>query len=142
MSTLEKAISLATKAHKKQTDKNGESYIQHPLRVMARVQSNTEKIVAVLHDIIEDTEYTIENLREHGYSKKVLEAIECLTKRDDEEYDEYVKRCKSNPIAKKVKIADLEDNLDIKRLGSLKEDDLKRHNKYLRAWHYLTKEEN
>ena len=142
MPTLEKAISLATEAHKGQTDKNGDPYILHPLRVMARVQSETEKIVAVLHDIVEDTDYTIENLRENGYSKQVLEAIECLTKRDGEDYDEYLNRCKSNPIARKVKIADLEDNIDIKRLGVLKEEDLKRHNKYLRAWKYMTKEEN
>ena len=142
MPTLEKAISLATEAHKGQTDKNGDPYILHPLRVMARVQSETEKIVAVLHDIVEDTDYTIENLRDNGYSKQVLEAIECLTKRDGEDYDEYLNRCKSNPIARKVKIADLEDNIDIKRLDILKEEDLKRHNKYLRAWQYMTKEEN
>ena len=142
MPTLEKAISLATEAHKGQTDKNGDPYILHPLRVMARVQSETEKIVAVLHDIVEDTDYTIENLRENGYSKQVLEAIECLTKRDGEDYDEYLNRCKSNPIARKVKIADLEDNIDIKRLGVLKEEDLKRLNKYLRVWKYMTKEEN
>jgi (p)ppGpp synthase/HD superfamily hydrolase len=142
MSTLEKAISLATEAHNGQKDKSGEPYILHPLRVMARVQSNTEKIVAVLHDIIEDTDYTIENLREKGYSKEVLEAIDCLTKRDGKDYDEYLKRSNSNPIAQKVKIADLEDNMDIRRLNVLKEEDLKRLNKYLRAWKYLTKEGN
>ena len=142
MSTLEKAILLATEAHNGQKDKNGAPYILHPLRVMARVQSETEKIVAVLQDIIEDTDYTIENLRENGYSKEVLEAIDCLTKRDGKDYDDYVKRCKSNPIASKVKIADLEDNVDIKRFDVLKEEDLKRLNKYLRAWKYMTKEEN
>ena len=107
-STLEKAISLATEAHKGQTDKNGAPYILHPLRVMARVKSNTEKIVAVLHDVIEDTDYTIENLRKNGYSKEVLEAIDCLTKRDGEDYDEYINRSRTNPIASKVKI----DNID------------------------------
>ena len=71
---------------------------------MARVQSETEKIVAVLHDIIEDTDYTIENLREKGYSKEVLAAIDCLTKRDGEDYDEYLKRSMSNPIASKVDV--------------------------------------
>ena len=139
MSTLENAISLATEAHKGQKDKNGAPYILHPLRVMARVQSETEKIVAVLHDTIEDTDYTIENLKKNGYSKEVLEAIDCLTKRDNEDYNNYVKRCKSNPIAQKVKIADLENNMDIRRFEVLTEEDLKRLNKYLDAWRYLTK---
>ena len=142
MSTLENAISLATESHKGQTDKNGDPYILHPLRVMARVQSETEKIAAILHDVIEDTDYTIENLREKGYSKEVLEAIDCLTKRDGEDYDEYLQRSKSNSIARKVKIADLEHNMDVRRFNILKEEDLKRLNKYLRAWKYMTKEEN
>jgi len=142
MSTLEKAISLATDAHNGQEDKNGDPYILHPLRVMARVEPETEKIVAVLHDIIEDTDYTIENLREKGYSKEVLESIDCLTKRDSKDYDEYLQRCKLNSIARKVKIADLEDNMDIRRFNILKEEDLKRLNKYLRAWKHLTKEDN
>ncbi len=142
MSKLKDAISLAAEAHNGQKDKNGAPYILHPLRVMARVQSETEKIVAVLHDIIEDTDYTIENLRENGYSKEVLEAIDCLTKRDGEDYDEYLNRSMSNPIAQKVKIADLEDNMDIRRFDVLKEEDLKRLNKYLRAWKHLTKDDN
>ena len=96
----------------------------------------------MLHDIIKDTDYTIENLRENGYSKEVLEAIDCLTKRDGEDYDEYLERSRANPIAHKVKIADLEDNMDIRRFNVLKEEDLKRLNKYLRAWKYMTKEEN
>lgn len=141
MSTLEKAISLAAEAHNGQKDKNGAPYILHPLRVMARVQSDTEKIAAVLHDTIEDTDYTIEKLREKGYSEQVLEAIDCLTKRDGEDYDEYLTRSMSNLIARKVKIADLEDNMDIRRFDVLKEEDLKRLNKYLRAWKYLTKED-
>ena len=141
MSTLEKAISLAAAAHNGQKDKNGAPYILHPLRVMARVQSDTEKIAAVLHDTIEDTDYTIEKLRAKGYSEQVLEAIDCLTKRDKEDYNGYVKRCKSNSTACKVKIADLEDNMDIRRFDVLKEEDLKQLNKYLRAWKYLTKED-
>ena len=139
MSTLEKAISLAAEAHNGQKDKNGAPYILHPLRVMARVQSDTEKIAAVLHDTIEDTDYTIEKLREKGYSEQVLKAIDCLTKRDGEDYDKYLNRSMSNPIAQKVKIADLEDNMDIRRFDVLKEEDLKRLNKYLRAWKRLTK---
>ena len=92
-----------------------------------------------MHDVIEDTDYTIENLRENGYSKEVLEAIDCLTRRDGEDYDEYLNRSNSKPITQKVKIADLEDNMDIRRFDVLKEEDLKRLNKYLRAWKYLTK---
>ena len=139
MSKLEDAITLAAEAHNGQKDKNGAPYILHPLRVMARVQSDTEKIAAVLHDTIEDTDYTIEKLREKGYSEQVLEAIDCLTKRDGEDYDEYLTRSMSNLIAQKVKIADLEDNMDIRRFDVLKEEDLKRLNKYLGAWKLLTK---
>ena len=139
MSKLEDAITLAAKAHNGQKDKNGAPYILHPLRVMTRVQSDTEKIAAVLHDTIEDTDCTIEKLREKGYSEQVLEAIDCLTKRDGEDYDKYLNRSMSNPIAQKVKIADLEHNMDIRRFDVLKEKDLKRLNKYLGAWKRLTK---
>jgi (p)ppGpp synthase/HD superfamily hydrolase len=140
MPTIENAITLATEAHRGQPDKNGAPYILHPLRVMTRMQSEPDKIVAVLHDVVEDTPVTIQVLKEKGYSQEVTEAIDCLTKRKGKEtYDEFIERCRSNPIALKVKIADLEDNMDIRRLDVLTEEDLERLNRYLKAWRYLTK---
>ncbi len=116
MITLEDAISLATEAHKGQTDKNGDPYILHPLRVMGSVQSDAEKIVAVLHDIVEDTPCLFQDLRDKGYSEQVIEAIDCLTRRGEEEgYDDFIERCQTNPIALRVKIADLEDKYGHKK---------------------------
>jgi (p)ppGpp synthase/HD superfamily hydrolase len=141
MPTLENAITLATETHRGQPDKNGAPYTLHPLRVMTRMQLETDKIVAVLHDVVEDTPVTIQVLKEKCYSQEVTEAIDCLTHRKDEEtYDEFIEHCKQNPIALKVKIADLEDNMDIRRLDVLTERDMERLNRYLRAWRYLTKE--
>lgn len=140
MPILNDAITFATQAHKDQTDKNGDPYILHPLRVMGRVQSDAEKIVAVLHDIVEDTPCTFQDLRDKGYSEQVIEAIDCLTKRGEEEsYDDFIERCQTNPIALRVKIADLEDNMDIRRLDVFTEGDLMHPNKYLKAWRRLTK---
>jgi (p)ppGpp synthase/HD superfamily hydrolase len=136
---LEESISLAANAHWGQKDKAGKPYILHPLRVMNQVLTETEKTVAVLHDVVEDTGYTIENLRETGnYSEEILEAVDCVTWRKHESYNEYIQRVKSNPIAIKVKVADLEDNMDIRRLHIIKEKDMKRLNTYLKTWKDLT----
>jgi (p)ppGpp synthase/HD superfamily hydrolase len=140
MSTLEHAIALATNAHKGQQDKNGSPYILHPLRLMTRMGSAIDKIVAVLHDVVEDTPVTIRDLKEKGFSSDVLDAVDCLTRRKDETYDAFIERCKANPIAMRVKIADLEDNMDIRRFDTLRAEDLERLNKYLKAWRGLTGE--
>ena len=144
MSKLENAIELAVKAHKKGEDKNQAPYILHLLRVMGRVQSDTEKIVAVLHDIVEDTSYTVEDLKKKGYSNEIVEAVDCLTKKGkgNTYYKQYLKSCKNNSLARRVKIADLEDNMDIRRYKLLKPSHFKLLKKYLNAWHYLTKEED
>ena len=140
MSTLEHAIALATNAHKGQQDKNGSPYILHPLRLMTRMGSAIDKIVAALHDVVEDTSVTIQDLKEKGFSRDVLDAVDCLTRRQDETYDAFIERCKTNPIAMRVKIADLEDNMDIRRFDKLQAEDLERLNKYLKAWRGLTGE--
>lgn len=92
MSNLERAIAIAVEAHKGQKDKSGAPYILHPLRVMGRVNPDTEKIVAVLHDVIEDTRWTFDDLRKEGFSEDVIQAIDCVTKRDGESYEDFVKR--------------------------------------------------
>ncbi len=140
MATLEKAISIAAQAHESQKDKSGAPYILHPLRMMMRVKSETAMIAAILHDVVEDSDWTLEQLRGEGFSEEVLEAVDCLTNRDGESYDEFIVRVKTSIIARQVKIADLEDNMDIKRIGEMTPKDLARIEKYHRAWRALTGE--
>lgn len=134
MGTLEDAIALAVKAHRGQTDKNGQPYILHPLRVMLRLETEEEKIVGILHDVVEDTDVTVEELRATGYSEEILAALDCVTKREGEAYEDFVRRSASNLLAKRVKLADLEDNMDIKRLSEVRPKDVDRLNRYMKAW--------
>jgi hypothetical protein len=138
MSTLNRAIEIANKAHEGATDKNGASYINHVTRVMNMGQTDNEKIVGVLHDVIEDTNWTFEDLEKEGFSKEVIDALKCVTKTsEDEDYSEFIDRVKINPLAVKVKLNDLRDNLDVKRMPEVLEKDLKRLNKYLSAYNEL-----
>jgi (p)ppGpp synthase/HD superfamily hydrolase len=134
MAMLGKAIAIAAQAHQDQYDKAGAPYILHPLRMMLRMSSETEMIAAVLHDVVEDTDWTLEQLRQAGFAEEVVQAVECVTHRDHETYDEFVARVRTNVIARKVKLADLEDNMDMRRLGTLTEKDTQRLHKYHRAW--------
>lgn len=135
---LDKAIALAQTAHANQVDKAGAPYIDHPLRVMNSLNSYTEKIVGVLHDSIEDSELTLEDLENAGFPDEVLEAIEAITKRPQEDYQIYLNRVMGNAIllrrryanALRVKIADMLDNMDIKRIAEPTEKDGKRLKKY------------
>lgn len=133
MSTLEKAISIAAQAHAGQADKAGAPYLLHPLRVMMKMTSDEERIAAVLHDLIEDTGWSLERLKEEGFGAGILAALDHLTKRDGEEYGDFIERVKRNPLAVKVKIADLEDNLDASRLKEVTAADAARLEKYRRA---------
>jgi (p)ppGpp synthase/HD superfamily hydrolase len=135
---LEKAISLAVTAHRGQRDRYGAPYILHPLRVMSRVHSVTEKIIAILHDVVEDTEWTFEELKRDGFPDSVLAALDCLTKREEEDYEEFVKRSESNVLARSIKLADLEDNMDLRRLSAVTEQDKQRLEKYVKAWRKLS----
>ena len=138
MSTLQRAIEIATEAHKGQFDKSGKDYIGHPLRVMEMGKTDEEKIVGVLHDVIEDTDWTFEALAEEGFSKDVIDALRCVTKlSENENYDDFIERIKKNPLAVAVKINDLSDNMDIRRLPSLSDKDVKRLKKYLKAYKKL-----
>lgn len=136
---FEKALHIAQKAHEGQTDKAGKPYILHPIRVAQRCNTDTERIVALLHDVIEDTEITPNNLYSAGFSKTIVDAVLSVTRRENESYSNFIERCSLNPIGRIVKIHDLEDNMDITRLDSLAERDVKRLNKYLKAYRYLTK---
>jgi (p)ppGpp synthase/HD superfamily hydrolase len=135
MSTLAKAIEIAIFAHKGQKDKSGAAYILHPLRVMERGKTEVEKICGVLHDVVEDSDWTFEALEKEGFSAKVIAALRCVTKKsEDEDYDKFIDRITQNPIAVQVKLNDLLDNMDITRFEKLNELDLKRLNKYLKAY--------
>lgn len=138
MPTLEDAIILATRAHAGQTDKAGSPYILHLLRVMQEQSTREAQMAGVLHDLVEDTAHTFEDLRERGYPEEVIEALRHVTKRDGESYGEFAERAGQHPIARQVKIADLEDNMDVTRLRSVTEEDAERLAKYHRAHRRLT----
>jgi (p)ppGpp synthase/HD superfamily hydrolase len=116
MATIEQALQIAAKAHEGQKDKDGKPYILHPLRVMAAVEGEEAKVVAVLHDVVEDTAVTLDDLRAAGFSETILTAVQCVTHRQEEPYADYVVRCKANDIARRVKLADLEDNSRLDRV--------------------------
>lgn len=131
------ALQIATKAHEGQKDKSGYEYIMHPIRVAERCKDTRAKIVALLHDTIEDTFVTTDYLREQGFPDETIEGVLSVTKREGESYDEFVRRAAENPLGKEVKKADLEDNMDIRRLKELTDEDVGRLQKYLRAWQFL-----
>jgi (p)ppGpp synthase/HD superfamily hydrolase len=134
---LETAIAIAVGAHHGQKDRNGAPYILHPLRVMARLDTDVGKTVAILHDVVEDTDWTFEQLAKEGFPNEILEPLKCVTKREGENYEDFVKRSASNDLARRVKLADLEDNMDIRRMSTISEKDNERFRKYLRAWRFL-----
>lgn len=136
--TLEQAIMIATTVHAGTHDKSGAAYILHPLRVMMAMDDDPSRIVAVLHDVVEDSKppnkWGFSELRREGFSEEVLSALDGVTRREDETYEDFIARSQDNPIARKVKIADLHDNLDIRRIAhELTERDCHRIGKYQRA---------
>ena len=136
---LEKALTIAVEAHRGQQDRYGAPYILHPVRVMARVDGAIARTVAVLHDVVEDTDWTLDDLRSEGFSEDILHALDSVTKREGEDYEHFVQRSASNPLGRRVKLADLEDNMDLRRLPELADKDVPRLRKYLKAWHALSK---
>ena len=138
---LDRAKEIARSAHEGQVDKAGKPYIEHPMRVMKMGKSMEEKIAGVLHDVVEDSEWTFEMLEKEGITKDVMDALRCVTKlSEDEDYDHFIARVKTNPLAVKVKLNDLKDNMDITRLEEVTEKDLTRLNKYIRAYRQLKEE--
>ena len=130
---LEKAIKLAVDAHAGQTDKGGAPYILHPLRVMQGCETLEQKIVATLHDVVEDSAITLDELRA-AFGDAIAAAVDALTRRDGERYMEFIERCAANPLARAVKRVDLSDNMNLDRLGRTPTDaDGERRDKYARA---------
>jgi (p)ppGpp synthase/HD superfamily hydrolase len=141
MATIEKALEIAAQAHAGQKDKEGLPYILHPLRVLNGVEGEEAQIVAVLHDVVEDTTVTLDDLRRAGFSETVLAAVQCVTHGNDEPYAEYVVRCKANAIARQVKLADLHDNARLSRLilrPQRLQPDLARLHRYVLSYKFLT----
>ncbi|SPL71432.1 HD domain-containing protein [Acinetobacter stercoris] len=130
MSTLEKAIALAAKKHAGQLDKGQSPYILHPLRLMFKMKTPQQQIVAVLHDIIEDTDTTVVDLISLGFSQEIIDAILALTKADGETRIEAAYRAVKNPIARLVKLADIADNMDLSRIPHPSAKDLLRLEEY------------
>ena len=134
MSTLERAIAIAAKAHEGKVDKAGAPYILHPLRVMLKLETTEERIAAVLHDVVEDCDdISLDYLRNEGFADAVVDAVDAVTIRSDESYDDFVRRAALNPIGRRVKLADLEDNSDLSRIANPTEKDYARLAKYERA---------
>lgn len=136
---LAKAINIAIEAHKGQVDKVGMPYLGHVMRVMLAGRTDAEKIVGVLHDVVEDTDWTFDALLNEGLPTEIVDALRCVTKvNDDEPYDDFIERVKTNSLAVAVKINDLTDNLDVRRLNEITDKDVARLRKYHKAYKELT----
>ena len=134
---LNKAFEIASMAHKNQVDKGGIEYIVHPLAVSETVGSIDEKIVALLHDVVEDTHVTLAQLKSFGFDDNVIAAIDAISKKDAVSIDDYMNRVKNNKLACSVKKADLLHNMDISRLKVVNKKDLERLDKYQYIYNYL-----
>ena len=137
--TLERAIEIAAATHAGQTDKGGAPYILHPLRVMLRVAPGAQQIVAVLHDVVEDSDgkITFDDLAREGFSQEVIDGVRAVTKIDGESYEAFIARAALDPVGKAVKLADLAENSDLSRIDRPTQKDLERVEKYRRAMEYL-----
>ncbi|MVT07035.1 HD domain-containing protein [Chitinophaga tropicalis] len=137
--TLERAIEIAVAAHHGQKDKYGAPYIGHVMRVMNMGITEEEKICGVLHDVVEDTDWTFEKLEAEGFSPLILDALRGVTKlSEDEDYDHFIQRTLQNPLSCAVKLHDLTDNMDVRRIPEVTEKDVPRLNKYLRAYKIIS----
>lgn len=134
---IEDAINIAVNAHRGQRDKGGQPYILHPLRVMLAAQNDDERIVAVLHDVVEDSDLTLDDLRAQGLSASQADALQAVTRREGESYEDFVLRAGADPLARAVKILDLRDNSDLSRIPEPTDDDHARIDKYRRALQLL-----
>lgn len=133
---LEDAIELALRVHRNMKDKAGAPYILHVLRVMLAVEGDTARMAAVLHDVVEDSTYTLTDLRKLGFPEEVVDTVDALTRRPGESYEAFIRRAATHPIARVIKLADLQDNLDLRRLAGLSTSDWKRLQRYQRAWQF------
>jgi len=130
---LERAIEISVSAHKGQVDKSGAPYILHPLRIMFALKSEEEKIVGILHDVVEDSDWSFDDLLSERFSDNVINGLKSVTGVEGEDYDSFIQRAYADPIGRNVKIADVSDNLDIKRIEEPSERDFERLKKYRKA---------
>lgn len=140
MANLATAIQVALTAHAGQQDKAGQPYILHPLRLMLRMSTPEDMIVAVLHDVVEDSQITRADLERMGFAEPILDALDALTHREEQSYEDYIAAIKQVPLARRVKLADLEDNSNILRLSEVTQASLERLQKYHTAWQTLKEE--
>ncbi len=144
MNPLSRAIAIAAEVHVNDTDKGGSAYILHPLRMMAKMTTDEERMAAILHDVVEDHHddgWSFDRLEAEGIPISVIEALRCVTKiSDDEDYISFIHRVAANPLARTVKLADLEDNMNMLRISDLTEWDLARLKKYHIAYQWLQKQ--
>ena len=133
-----KALKLCFDAHKDQTDKTGLPYVFHPFHLAEQMEDEYTTVTALLHDVVEDTDYTLQDLQNMGYPDEVIQALTLLTHDDSSEYMDYVKRLKNNPIARAVKLADLKHNSDLSRYDKIDGNAIKRTAKYKQAIEILS----
>ena len=136
---LDKAAKICVLKYAGQRDKTGAAYFQHPMRVAMKCSTDEEKMVALLHDTIEDTDVTAEYLLNEGFPQNIVDGILSVTKQEGESYEDFVARAKENPLGRVVKLHDLEDNLNIFRLDSVSPEMASRFTKYLAAHRFLSK---
>ncbi|GGE56742.1 hypothetical protein GCM10007421_34120 [Halopseudomonas oceani] len=139
MDVIEKSLKIALRAYAGQRDKAGKAYILHPIRIMLQMDSDYEMAVALLHDVVEDSNCSGNDLLAEGIPPDVVDAVLALSKRDGETYDQFIDRVAGNALAVKVKLADIEDNINVLRLDSVGDKDLERVAKYHKAWKKLKK---
>ncbi len=137
MTLLERAIAIAVEAHTDQVQINGQPYILHPLHLMMQVETEAQKIVAVLHDVVEDTEWTLTDLQAEGFPDDILLAIGLMTRQKGMSYEQFIEEIRPNPLARRVKLADIEHNMDIRRLPVVTAKDFDRLIKYRAAYDRL-----
>lgn len=136
---LGRAVAIAATAHQNQVDKANAPYILHPLRLLLRGQTSLEQIVAVLHDVVEDSDWTLARLAAEGFPNEAIVALDCLTRRSDENYDEFIDRVLTNPLAARIKCYDLEDNMTLTRMTALTDKDVERLQRYHIVYQRLLK---
>lgn len=135
---LDKALQLAVQVHSGHVDRGGSPYLLHVLQVVAKCRDDLDAAtLAALHDVVEDSSLSLKNLREQGFPPRIVDGVDALTRRDGEAYEDAIERAAANSLARKVKIADLESNLDVLRLTQVTTSDLGRLERYRRAWKRL-----
>ncbi|MBQ8147104.1 MAG: bifunctional (p)ppGpp synthetase/guanosine-3',5'-bis(diphosphate) 3'-pyrophosphohydrolase [Clostridia bacterium] len=132
-----KALQLCFSAHKEQVDKTGLPYVFHPFHLAEQMDDEISTVCALLHDVVEDTDITLNDIRKMGFTEEVVQVLALLTHENDVPYMDYIKRISTNPIATKVKIADLLHNSDTTRLDVVDEFALRREEKYKKALDFL-----